>query len=69
MNGVMLMYLNNSNIKSKIFFGTRTGNDASDAMNAWLEQHPNVEILEFKYQHTTTYWHHSICILYRERKE
>ena len=60
------MYLNNSNIKTKIFFGTRTENDASDEMNAWLEQHPNAEILEFEYQHTTTYWHHSICILYRE---
>ena len=61
------MYLNSANLKTKIFFSTRINNNsASDEMNLWLEQHPNVEILEFKYQHTTTYWHHSICILYRE---
>ena len=64
------MYLNNSNIKTKIFFGITTNDmDASDKMNMWLEQHPNIEILEFKYQHTTTYGHHSICILYRELEE
>ena len=64
------MYINNSNLKTKIFFGTKTGNyTASDEMNLWLEQHPNVEILEFKYQHTTSYWHHSICILYREHED
>lgn len=61
------MHINDTCIKSKIFFGLKQeGHGADDQLNLWLEEHPCVEILEFKYQHTTSYWHHSICILYRE---
>jgi hypothetical protein len=52
-------------MKTKIFFGTKI-EAATIEMNAWLEENPDVELLEFKYQHTTAHWHHSICILYRE---
>lgn len=59
------MHINNANMKTKIFFGTKI-EAATIEMNAWLEENPDVELLEFKYQHTTAHWHHSICILYRE---
>ena len=53
--------------KYKIFFGTKI-NSADNELNKWLEEHPSIEVVEFKYQHTSTYWHHSICILYRENE-
>lgn len=54
-------------IKSKIFFGLNQENNSADhKLNQWLEENPYVEILEFKYQHTASHWHHSICILYKE---
>ena len=59
------MYVNDGNIKSKIFFGTKA-NSADHELNLWLAEHTNVEIINFKYHHTSTYWHHSICILYKE---
>ena len=59
------MYVNNGNIKSKIFFGTK-GNGADNELNLWLAENPGIDIIEFKYHHTSTYWHHSICILYKE---
>lgn len=54
-------------VKSKIFFGTQF-DKADNQFNQWLSAHPGASILEFKYQHTSTYWHHSICILYKEEK-
>ena len=54
-------------VKSKIFFGTKI-NSADDQFNKWISEHPSISIVEFKYQHTSTYWHHSICILYKEQK-
>ena len=57
-------------LKSKIFFGLNQDNQSADCkLNQWLVENPNVEILDFKYQHTTAYWHHSICILYKEEEE
>ena len=55
-------------LKSKIFFGLNQETKSADyKLNRWLEENPYVEILELRYQHTTAYWHHSICILYKEK--
>jgi len=54
-------------VQSKIFFGTQF-NSADDQFNQWISEHQGASIVEFKYQHTSTYWHHSICILYKEQK-
>ena len=59
------MCINNGGIKSKIFFGTKA-NSADNELNLWLAENPGVDIIAFKYHHTSTYWHHSICILYKE---
>lgn len=53
------------NVKSKIFFGTKTAISADEQFNTWIAENPDVKIIEFKYQHTTSNWHHSICILYK----
>ena len=54
-------------IRFKIFFGTLNDPDdpADEKLNAWLSDHPKVEILKFKYQQAR-YGDHSICIEYEE---
>lgn len=55
-------------LKSKIFFGLNQEHNSADyKFNQWLIENPDIEIVEFKYQHASTYWHHSICILYKEK--
>ena len=52
-------------VKFKIFFGNNC-DSADETANFWLEDHPNIEILQMRYQHTTSHLHHSICIMYKE---
>lgn len=49
----------------KIFMGT-TNNMADKDANKWLEENPNVEIVDMKYQQARC-GDHSICILYKEK--
>lgn len=52
--------------KTKIFFGTsKFGRGADKMFNEWIEEHPSIEIIKFKYQQAR-YGDHSIAILYRE---
>jgi hypothetical protein len=54
--------------KTKIFFGTSSNcfyDNADEQFNKWIEEHPNIEILKFKYEQAR-YGDHSICILYQE---
>lgn len=49
--------------QTKIFMGT--GSDqADDKFNAWIQDHPDIEIIEFRYQQAR-YSDHSIAILYK----
>lgn len=57
-------------IKCKIFngaFGLDSLN-ADEKFNQWITEHPNIDVLEFKYCHSR-YGTHSICILYKEKKD
>lgn len=50
--------------KFKIFMGN--SNETADIKaNKWLEENPEVEIIDVRYQQAR-YSDHSICILYRE---
>lgn len=51
----------------KTFHGNFSrGTESVDCkMNLWLKDHPNIDILEFRYQQAR-YGDHSICILYKE---
>lgn len=49
--------------KFKIFFGNHTVQTADDKLNQWLEQHPNVKVLDYQYQ-MARIGDHSICIMY-----
>lgn len=50
--------------KFKIFMGS--SNELADIKaNKWLEENPDVEIIDVRYQQAR-YSDHSICILYRE---
>ena len=50
------------------WFGS--GNHTADEeINKWLEQNPNIEIIDFKYQNNTKCNEHSICIMYKELTE
>ena len=52
--------------KTKVFMGTvNKGEGADDKFNLWIKTHPNIEIIEFKYQQAR-YGDHSICMLYKE---
>lgn len=59
-------------VRFEIFTGRFTGNyaerkSASDVLNVWLADHPNVDILDFKYAHIQSpNDDHSICIMYKE---
>lgn len=52
-------------VKFKIFFGDLQ-HSADQTANEWLIHNPNIEILQMKYQHTTSHRYHSICIMYKE---
>ena len=57
-------------IKCKIFngaFGLDSLN-ADEKFNQWITEHPNIDVLEFKYC-LSRYGAHSICILYKEKKD
>lgn len=54
-------------VKFKIFFGYAGDGQADEEANNWLEKHPNIEVLDFKYQHHTSHRCHSICIMYKEK--
>lgn len=56
--------------KTKIFFGSNSimggiPQTADLEFNDWMEEHPNIEIIKFKYAHVR-YSDHSIAILYEE---
>lgn len=46
----------------KIFMGTRNF-PADDMMNEWLDKHPEIKVIDFKYQQAR-YGEHSICVMY-----
>ena len=50
--------------KFKIFMGN-SYNPVDIKANKWLEENPNVEIIDVRYQQAR-YGDHSICILYKE---
>ena len=50
-------------IRFKIFMGN-VRLTADIEANYWMEDHPNIEILEMKYQQANA-GDHSICIMYR----
>ena len=50
----------------KIFMGN-SGYTADDKANEWLEENPNIEIIEMRYQQARC-GDHSICILYKVTK-
>lgn len=54
-------------VAAKTFHGNfnRSEENADYKMNLWLKDHPNIEIIEFRYQQAR-YGDHSICILYKE---
>lgn len=47
----------------KIFMGTQY-NPADWDINDWLDEHPEVEVVDFKYQQTGR-GENSICIMYK----
>ena len=53
--------------KFKIFFGAHALDEesADEKANKWLDEHPNIEIFQMKYQQAR-YGDHSICIMYEE---
>lgn len=53
-------------VRFKLFFGT-CSNHADEKANAWLKEHPDIEVVEMKYQQAR-YGDHSICIMYKENK-
>lgn len=55
-------------IQTKLFCGSFEYKHvtADTKFNKWIEEHPNIEILEFRYQQAR-YGDHSIAILYREK--
>lgn len=55
-------------IKCKLFNGSFGLNSitADEKFNQWMHEHPNIDILEFKY-FQARYGDHSICILYKEK--
>ena len=59
--------MNEKTPKAKIFFGSRGGVTADQLFGEWIEEHPTVNILQFKYQlGRCGYGDHSIAILYSE---
>lgn len=59
--------LNEATPKVKIFSGNMGGVKADQVFGEWIEEHPNVKILQFKYQQAR-YGDHSIAILYEENE-
>lgn len=51
--------------KFKIFFGSAGQECASDALNRWLDENPNVRVIDYRYQQAQ-FGDHSICIRYEE---
>ena len=57
--------------KAKTFNGTFDGNfnvnstSADEKFNEWINDHPNIHIIAFKYKQAH-YGDHSICILYKD---
>lgn len=49
----------------KLFFGNAGGTKADQLFGEWIEDHPNIKIIEFKYEQAR-YGDHSIAILYEE---
>ena len=50
----------------KIFMGT-SGMKADKKANLWLEENPDIEIIDMRYQQSR-YGDHSICIFYTKRR-
>lgn len=46
----------------KIFMGT-VANKADKALNVWLSTHPEIKVVDFKYQQAR-YGDHSICVMF-----
>ena len=58
--------MNEKTPKVKIFFGTCTGTTADQLFGEWIEEHPNIKILQFEYQQGKYCCDHSIAILYED---
>lgn len=54
-------------VRFKIFFGN-VNHYADEKANTWLKEHPDIEVVEMKYQQAR-YGDHSICIMYKENKK
>lgn len=50
---------------AKIFFGNQIRATADQLFNEWIQDHPTVKIIDFKYQQARC-GDHSIAILYEE---
>lgn len=50
----------------KIFIGG-TNHPADEKANHWLNKHPNIEIVQMRYQ-MNVHCEQSICIMYKEAK-
>ena len=51
--------------KIKIFIGNVMTN-ADDEANAWIEKHPNIEIIDVEFE-LARYRDHAVCITYEEK--
>jgi hypothetical protein len=55
----------------KTFFGNSLFDDASDKVNAWLADNPNVNVLDFKHSYCVTEYvsRDSICVMYEIKED
>ena len=49
----------------RIFRGVFGAIDADEKINEWLDENPDVKIIDYKFN-LSTYGNHAICVLYRE---
>lgn len=54
--------------KIKLFFGNSAGTRADRLFGEWIEEHPHVKIVDFRYEQAR-YGDHSIAIIYEENKK
>lgn len=57
--------MNNNTPKIKLFFGNVFGTRVDEEFGEWIEEHPRVKILDFRYEYSGS-GEHSIAILYEE---
>lgn len=57
-----------TDVKFKIFWGNHTNVSADVKLNQWLEENPNVELVDWQYQQVRV-GDHTICISYKEKEK